>query len=174
MATMIWMSGLNAAVKRGPFFFTHHDIPTKHKPEPTAPCTKALVGDTAWMKINKFYAISCRYSALLTAYKTVKISVCPFRIQTETSRFMIKPKIADCSALKKFMMAVLEYWQGNLMLSLAWIRNHEDQINEPATNANEPIVHRWWLFWFEIGWLAWYVRLVLNLECVTLVKGIPL
>lgn len=38
MAAIIWTRGLNAAVKTGPFFFTHHDNPTKHKPEPTIPC----------------------------------------------------------------------------------------------------------------------------------------
>lgn len=37
IAAIIWTRGLNAAVKTGPRFLTHHDIPTRHKPEPTIP-----------------------------------------------------------------------------------------------------------------------------------------
>lgn len=37
IAAIIWTKGLNAAVKTGPRFLTHHDIPTTHKPEPTIP-----------------------------------------------------------------------------------------------------------------------------------------
>lgn len=38
MAAITCIRGLNAAVKTGPLFLTHHDIPTKHNPEPIKPC----------------------------------------------------------------------------------------------------------------------------------------
>lgn len=37
-AATIWTTGLNAAVKTGPRFFTPHDIPTKQSPDPAIPC----------------------------------------------------------------------------------------------------------------------------------------
>lgn len=38
MAAIIWTNGLKAAVNTGPLFLTHHDIPTKHIPDPIIPC----------------------------------------------------------------------------------------------------------------------------------------
>jgi hypothetical protein len=39
VATMIWMMGMKAAVKTGPFFSTHHVIIRYPAPDPTIPCT---------------------------------------------------------------------------------------------------------------------------------------
>lgn len=39
------------------------------------------------------------------------------------------------------MIAVLEYWQGYLLLIVDCKRNHEDQNRTPTTKAIEPMVH---------------------------------
>lgn len=50
MAANIWTRGLKAAVKTGPFFFTHHDNPTKHKPDPIIPCIPSITCAVFWLE----------------------------------------------------------------------------------------------------------------------------
>lgn len=117
MAAIIWTRGLNAAVNTGPFFFTHHDIPTKHNPDPTIPCIHNIVHTPELRKKqNHFQKIVLSFNLgkrrELTEKRRVRICVCPLRTQEDKVVRVEKVRRADWMAAKKVMMAVVEYWKG--------------------------------------------------------------
>lgn len=52
-----------------------------------------------------------------------------------------KVKTADCMALKKVIITVLEYLQGYFFPINVWRRNHEDHKSVPPNKAREPRIH---------------------------------
>lgn len=85
----------------------------------------------------------------------------------------IELKIADWMALKKDIMAVLEYWQGYFLLIPTCIRNHEDQVRLAAVKTTEPMAQ---LFVLpdEMLVTAWLVFGFSVRDCAGCVNGMPL
>lgn len=59
---------------------------------------------------------------------------------------MEKVKTADCMALKKVIITVLEYLHGYFFPINDWRRNHEDHKSVPANKAREPRIHLSFVF----------------------------
>lgn len=83
---------------------------------------------------------------LLTAYVTLKMFNFPLRIQADKEVWVVlqsisKYNMADWIALKKDMMAVVEYSNGYRLPILACMRNHEDHMRLPAVKTMDPITH---------------------------------
>lgn len=107
---------------------------------------------------------------VLTAYTTLSISKLPFKNHMARFLWMIKLKMHDWMAPKKFKIAVLEYWHGYLLPILACIRNHEDHIRLPTTKYIEPMAHLSLVAGINMPWFVMWGEAC---EWV-LLKGIPL
>lgn len=141
-AANICTRGLKAAVNTAPRFLTHHDIPTKHNPDPIIPCIiNHTLAPKSWNRVPTCSDISDMSMYTLTANNTIKMSDFFLNIQMESSLSILELKMAAWMALNKAMMAVLEYWQGYLFPILVWRMNHDDQQIVPANKATHPIAH---------------------------------
>lgn len=164
----IWTSGLNAEVKTGPRFLTHQAIPTKHSPDPTIPCHQK--NKAKWLHFVIYQCVNYQKD-YLTEYSTDRISTLPFKTHTEECLVKIKQMAADWMAPKNDIIAVLEYWHGNIFPIWVWSKYHDDHKTVPATKATRPNVHLLDLsVEVKLKWAVW----VATCEWSWLNRGTPL
>lgn len=110
---------------------------------------------------------------MLTAKRRLEISNFPFRIHRERSLSRAELKVAAWMALKKDIIAVLEYWQGYFLLIPACMRNHEDQVRLATVRTEEPIA-QCFVVSDEMLVMTWLIPGISAGECAAVVNGIPL